>query len=190
MAAQPRAQFVQLEVREPQLAEGPLMQRLSVLACAREPPRDSGLSGAENPRGRRGIQPFGQCSQYHGNLVRRGFQTVEGGVASSTEGATAGLTAVRLDLLRTTVLAIADQRVELRIGIAEVGTLRVGASEPFGVYAFGGSPPAFHLAPGSHRRRRSSSTRRGKGGQTTGGAIVWATGLEETGKGATLGSSL
>ena len=55
MAAQPRAQFVQLEVREPQMAEGPLVQRLSVLACAREPPRDGDLSGAENPRGRRGI---------------------------------------------------------------------------------------------------------------------------------------
>ena len=28
------------------------MQELSVLACAREPPRDRGLTGAEDPRGR------------------------------------------------------------------------------------------------------------------------------------------
>jgi hypothetical protein len=49
-----------------------------------------------------------------------------------------------------------------------------------GVYPLGCSPAAFHLMPGSHRHRRWPSTRRGSRGETTGGAIVWGAGLEET----------
>ena len=46
-AAQPRAQFVQLEVREPQMAEGQLMQRLRMLASTGQPGGDGGLPKAE-----------------------------------------------------------------------------------------------------------------------------------------------
>src|SRR5947207_15992524 len=46
MAAQPRSQFVQLQVREPQMAEKALVQVLSVLACARQPGGDRGWSKA------------------------------------------------------------------------------------------------------------------------------------------------
>jgi hypothetical protein len=52
-AAQVCANFVQLEVREVQVAETALMEKLSVPACAREPRGDSGLSVAEDPRGSR-----------------------------------------------------------------------------------------------------------------------------------------
>src|SRR5215471_9410821 len=76
------------------------------------------------------------------------------------------------------MLAIADQRVELSIGVAEGGALPVGTSETFGAYTFGSSPPAFDLAPGSHRQRRWPCSRRGSGGETTGRAIVWAAGPE------------
>ena len=53
-AAQPGSQFVQLQVRELEVAEIVLVQCLSVLASAREPGRDRGLSKAEDPfrRGR------------------------------------------------------------------------------------------------------------------------------------------
>src|SRR5215472_3347842 len=68
-AAQACANFVQLEVREVQVAETALMKKLSVPACAREPRGDSGLSIAEDPRGSRWVEPFGQRGQHHGDLL-------------------------------------------------------------------------------------------------------------------------
>ena len=59
-AAQPGAQFVQLEVREPEMAEEALVQGLGVLASTSQPGGDGGLSIAEDTLGRRRIQPFGQ----------------------------------------------------------------------------------------------------------------------------------
>src|SRR5215813_11710229 len=50
-AAEPGANFVQLHVREVQVAEAALMEQLSVLARASQPPGDRGLTGAEDPRG-------------------------------------------------------------------------------------------------------------------------------------------
>ena len=58
--AQLGAQFIQLEVREPEMGEEALVQRLSVPACASEPGRDGGLAVAEDPLRSRRIQPFGQ----------------------------------------------------------------------------------------------------------------------------------
>ncbi len=52
-AAQPRAQFVQLEVWEPEMAEGALVQSLCVLTSTSQPPRDGGLAKSEDPRGSR-----------------------------------------------------------------------------------------------------------------------------------------
>ncbi len=59
-AAQPSAQFVQLEVGDLQGVEAALVQGLSVLASAGQPRRDSGLSVAEDPFGSGSIQSFGQ----------------------------------------------------------------------------------------------------------------------------------
>ena len=57
-AAQPRAQFVQLEVRELQSVKGALVQRLSVRALARQPGGDSRLPVAENPFRTGRVQPL------------------------------------------------------------------------------------------------------------------------------------
>jgi hypothetical protein len=46
----------------------------------------------------------------------RGFQTVQGRVASRAERGAAGLTAEGLDLLSPTLLAISHQRMEVRLG--------------------------------------------------------------------------
>ena len=59
-AAQPGAQFVQLEVGDLQGVEAVLVQGLSVFASASEPGGDGGLTGAEDPFGSGDIQPFGQ----------------------------------------------------------------------------------------------------------------------------------
>jgi hypothetical protein len=58
-AAEPCSQFVQLEVWEVEMAEGPLVQRLSMLACTSKPPHNRGVSKAEDPFDRRRVQPFG-----------------------------------------------------------------------------------------------------------------------------------
>ena len=84
------------------------------------------------------------------------FSRYRGVLRRAREGGTARLAAERLDLLRTTVLAISDQRVELSIGVAEVPTLPVGTGVALRVDAFGGSPPTFDFTPGTHRRRFST----------------------------------
>jgi hypothetical protein len=162
------------------MAEGPLVQRLSVLPSASEPCGDGGLPVAEDSFGRRWVQPFGQRREHHGDLVRGGFQPIQGGVTSSAERGAASLTTERLDPLRLTMLAIANERMNVSVGDPEVRALLIGTGVAFGVYLFGCSPAAFDLAPGTHRPRRRLSTRRGSGGETTGGAIVWAAGLEKT----------
>src|SRR5215469_16037497 len=78
------AQFVQLEVWDMQSAKEAIVQRLSVQTCASEPGSDGGLSKAKDTLSSRRIQPFGQRSQHHCDLMGRGFQTVQGRVASST----------------------------------------------------------------------------------------------------------
>src|SRR5260221_1993301 len=162
------------------MAERPLAQRLSVLPSASEPCGDGGLPAAEDSFGRRWVQPFGQRREHHGDLVRGGFQPIQGGVTSSAERGAASLTTERLDPLRLTMLAIANERMNVSVGDPEVRALLIGTGVAFGVDLFGCCPAAFDLAPGTHRPRRRLSTRRGSGGETTGGAIVWAAGLEKT----------
>src|SRR5947209_7308970 len=168
----PGAQFVQLKVREPEMAEGALVQDLSMRALARQPRGDRGLTGAEDPRGLGRVQPFCQRREHPCDLMRRGFQTVERSVMSSAERGVASLTTERLDVLGLAMLAIANQRVDVSIGDAAVEAPSVGTSEALGVHALGSSPTAFHLTPGTHRQWRWPSTRRGSGGESTGGAIV------------------
>ena len=110
---------------------------------------DRRLTIAEDAFSRGSVQPFGQRRQHHGNLLGGGFQTVQRSVASSTEGSAAGLTAKRLDVLDTAMLAIANERMNVCIGDPKVQTRKVGTGVALGVHVLGGSPPAFHLAPGA-----------------------------------------
>jgi hypothetical protein len=126
-----------------------LVQRLSVLASARQPGHDGRLSVACDPFGRGSIQSFGQRRQDHCDLLRRGFQTVERGMAPGREGGAAGLTAKGLDPFGLAMLAVPDQRVDMSIGDPEVWTLLVGTGEAFGGYPLRCSPTAFHLTPGA-----------------------------------------
>ena len=162
------------------MAEEALVQRLSVLTCTSEPPRNSGLSVAEDPFSRGRIQSFSQRRQHHGDLARGSFQTVEGRVAPGSEGSTAGLTAKGLDPFGLAMVAISDERVNVSIGDAEVLTLLVGASEALGVHTLGGSSTAFHLTPGADKRRSRSHTRPRGAGPTAGRAVQWGAWLEQT----------
>ncbi len=110
-------------------------------------------------------------------------------MASSAERGTAGLATKRLDQFSAAMLAIADEGMDVSLGDAEVQALLVGSGVALGVHALGGSPSAFHLRPGTRRHRRRLSSRRGSGGETTGGAIVWGAGLQQTVERAALGPS-
>jgi hypothetical protein len=93
-------------MRELEMAEEALVQGLRVLASTGQPGSDGGLSKAEDTLGSRRIQPFGQRRQHHCDLMRGGFQTVQGSVAPGSESSTAGLTAKSLDSLGMAMLAI------------------------------------------------------------------------------------
>jgi hypothetical protein len=73
---QPRAQFVQLEMWEVQVAEAALMEERCVLASASEPGGDGGLAVTEDPFSGGWVQPFCQRREHHGDLLRGSFQTV------------------------------------------------------------------------------------------------------------------
>src|SRR5258706_13167545 len=76
-----------------------------MLASAREPRRDGGLTITEDPLGSGRVQPFGQARQHQCDLLRGGFQTIQRRVASSTEGGTGGLAGKGLDPVGMAVLA-------------------------------------------------------------------------------------
>src|SRR6266849_1340389 len=82
-AAQPGSQLIQLEMWEPEVAEGALVQGLCVLASASQPGGDGGLPVAEDTLCSGRIQPFGERRQHHRDLLRGGFQAIQGGMASS-----------------------------------------------------------------------------------------------------------
>ncbi len=71
-AAQPGSQFVQLEMWEPEVAEGALMQGLCVLASASQPGSDRGMPVAEDTLCSGRIQPFGERRQHHRDPAREG----------------------------------------------------------------------------------------------------------------------
>jgi len=179
-AAQPGSQFVQLEVRDLEEAKEALMQSLSVYASTGQPSSDGVLMVAEDTLCGRGIQPFSERRQHHCDLVRRGFQTVQGGVAPSTERGVASLTAKRLDPFSKTMLAIPNQGMNVSVCDAGVEALSVRTGEALCVYPLRCSPTAFHLTPRVYSRRRRLHTRREGAGEATGGAIVWGAWLEET----------
>ena len=171
------------------MAEEALVQGLRMLACMGQPGRDGGLSKAEDPFSGRRVQSFGECSEHHGDLMRGSFQTVQGSVASSAERYAASLAAKGLDPFDRPMHAIANQRMNVSVGDPEVLALLIETGEAFGGYPLGGSPTAFRLTPGAYVRSRWPCTRRGRGAETTGGAIVWAAGLEQTLQRGALGPS-
>jgi hypothetical protein len=98
-------------------------------------------------------------------------------VTSSAERGAASLTTERLDPLRLTMLAIANERMKVSVSEPEVRALLIGTGEAVGVYSLGCSPTAFHLTPGAYRRRGRFHAWRGG---TTDGAIKRGARLEKT----------
>jgi hypothetical protein len=135
------------------MAEEALVEGVRVPACTSEPPRNRGLSKAEDPLGGGSVQPFGQRREHHSDLLRGGFQAIQGGVASGTEGAVARRASKGLDRLSTPMLAVPDKCMVVSVCDPEVAALSVGTGEARGVDPLRCAPAAFHLAPGTHRCR-------------------------------------
>src|SRR5260370_4662233 len=106
VAAEPGAQFVQLEMRKLEVAEKVLVEGLSMLPSAGQPGGYRGLTVAEDTFGGGSIQPFGERSQHYCNLLGGSFQAVQGGGAPGSERGVASLTAKRLAPLSTPTAAI------------------------------------------------------------------------------------
>jgi hypothetical protein len=155
-----------------EMAEEALVQRLSMLKSASQPRRDGGLSKAEDAFSRGSVQPFGQRREHHGDLLGGSFQMVQRRIASSAEPGAARRTSERLDRFSAAMLAIPDERMDVGVSDPEVQTLLIGTGETLGIDAFGGTSPAFDLAPGAYWSRYWSCTQRGSGGMSTDGAIV------------------
>jgi hypothetical protein len=108
-AAEPCSQFIHLHVRELEGAERVLVQRLSVRALAGQPRGDGRLPEAEDPWSLGRIQPFGNGREHHGDLLGRGFQTVERGMAPGSERGVASRTSKGLDALGLAMLTIPEK---------------------------------------------------------------------------------
>jgi len=180
----------QLQMREPEGAERALVQGLSVLASTGQPGGDGRLPVALRPARRRKGPVLRPARDPHlCDLLQGGFQTVQGRVASGSERGVASPTAKGLDALGLAMLAIPDKCVDVSVGDPEVHALLIGTGESLGVDPLGRSPPAFDLAPGTHRRRSRSHNRRVGAAEATGGAIVWGARLQETVAGGAGGPS-
>jgi hypothetical protein len=78
-------------------------------------------------------------------FVERGFQTVQGSVASSRESGAAGLTAKGLDPLGMAMRAIPHQSMHVSVSDAGVEAFSVRTGEALCVHPLRGSPAAFDL---------------------------------------------
>jgi hypothetical protein len=153
VAAESRPQFVQLEIRKLEMTEKVLVEALGMQPSAGRPGDDGRLAVAENSLCGGWVQPFCQRRQYYCDLVRGGLQPVQWGVSSGTERGVAGLTTKRLNPLSRSMLSIPDESMAVSVCDPEVSTLTVRTGEALRFYAFGSTPPAFHLAPGAKRQR-------------------------------------
>ncbi len=100
-------------------------------------------------------------------------------MASRGEGLTASLAAQGLDALSRAVGAVADERVDLRVGDAEVDAGGVVAGEALGVDLLGSATPAPDLGPGTDERRGRSRGYKGGLLLPTVRAVVGGAGLEQ-----------
>ena len=114
-------------------------ERLVIVACRK--PKTRRASDESSPSASR--------DEHHGDLVRWGFQTVQGSVAPGSERAATGRASKCLNALSSAMFAISHQSVDSSISDAKVKALLVRTGEAFGIYALGSSPAAFHPTPGT-----------------------------------------
>ncbi len=130
--AQPRAQFIKLEMRELEAAEPTVMQRRAVPASPREPGGDRPGAVPKHPHScgdRKSLSYRAQdfCDTGGGRL-----EAIEGCAAPGGKGYSTRLTAKGLDALVRAVRPITGKGMDLGIGNAVLGTRGVGAGKAVG----------------------------------------------------------
>jgi len=158
-AAEPGAQFIELDVRQMQALENAVVEHGSVLPSAGQPGGDCGMAVAKDPYCRRDIHPFCERSQHLRNTLGCGFEAVQWRISARAEGGAAGLAAQGLDAFALAVGAVTNQRVNLRVGDLVVQARGVRAREAMRVDALGRTAAAFDLTPGRHARAHRDGAR-------------------------------
>ena len=95
----------------------------------------------------RRIQPFGERCQHFADPVRRGFQAVQGRVATGAEGGSTRLAPKCLNLISFTMRAIANKGMNSSIRDAIVRAGRLGAGISLRVDSLMCTPATLDLAP-------------------------------------------
>ncbi len=85
-AAQPRAQFVELDVGQVEIVKDAVVERGTVLAGARHPGGDGGVPMAKHAPGGGKREPFRQRGEHHCNPLRCGFEAIERGHPEGRSG--------------------------------------------------------------------------------------------------------
>ncbi len=137
VAAQPRAQFIELQMGEHKVAEGALMQRLGMGSRPHQPACDRGMSNTKDAFRRRDIQSFRQGTQHQGHTIRRRCEPIQLRVEARTEPAATRLTAPPLDSLGFSVAPIAHDGMDIRTADPIVLAGLIGTGEALGLHPFG-----------------------------------------------------
>src|SRR4029453_1943723 len=92
-AAQPCAQFIELDVRHLEMPKGADVQRRTMSASTSQPSRDGRVAMAEHTHCSGDKEPFRPSSQHFRNPLGCGFQTIERRIAPGAEGGSTRLAA-------------------------------------------------------------------------------------------------
>jgi len=162
--AEPTPQFVELKMREAEIVKEALVQSCAVCSSAGQPAGDGGVAVAEHPHGRGHTQPFRQRCEHFRDRLRCGFEPLQWRHPEGSRGGRAivpqGRAAQGLSSFGFPLQAIAEERMDLRIGDPLVPTRGGGTREALCINALGCAAAAFQLTPRRHARGG-----RGRGGR-------------------------
>jgi hypothetical protein len=113
--AQPRPQFVKLELAKCEIAQVAVMQRDTVLTSPCEPCCDGSMPMAKEAHCSGARAPFGQCGEHVAHPLSGGFEPLQWGMATGTEARGTGLAPEGLSAFDLAVRAVAREGVEVRI---------------------------------------------------------------------------
>src|SRR5262245_6496791 len=106
---EPRAQFIQLDVRELEIPQPTRMEHGTVFARTHHPSCDGRMPMSKHAHCSSDGESFRQRSEHFTHPLRWGFQAIERGMAAGAAGDTAGLTSERLDAFVPSFGAVARE---------------------------------------------------------------------------------
>ncbi len=168
---------IQLEMTQVQVTEEVGVNLLGVLARSRQPQTNRHLGMPEEEWSIRDGQTEIDGKQALGDLGGRRAQTTQGRARATRKTLAARLASPLLKAFRTS-LAIPDQGVEGRIGVAVIITVWVGARSPRGTNRLGPASRTFPFTPREHARLAPVAPQRRRMGPSAHGAIVRRARLE------------